>query len=57
MAGMHQDLVTEYIRLSGIEEIISTFPDQLDLMNPQRLLTSKTPEKSKKLNEKEKQRF
>ena len=57
MAGKHQDLVTEYIRLSGMEEIISTFPDQLDLMNSQRLLTSKTPEEDKKLNEMMKQAF
>jgi hypothetical protein len=56
-AGIHQDLVKEYIRLSGMEEIISTFPEQLDLMNSQRLLTSKTPEEDKKLNEMMKEAF
>jgi hypothetical protein len=50
-AGIHEKLVAEYIKLSGLEEVLSTFPEQLSAMSAQELLTSKTPEQDKKLYE------
>jgi hypothetical protein len=57
IAGIHEELVEEYIKLSGLEEVISTFPEQLETMGRQDLMTSKTPEQDKKLYEMMKQAF
>lgn len=48
-AGVHEDLVDKYIKISGIDEMLATFPGQIEAMNAQRILTSKNQELEKKI--------
>lgn len=48
-ADTHEDLVKKYIKLSGIGEVISSFPDQISSISAQRLLTSEQPDLEKKV--------
>jgi len=48
-AGVHEDLADKYIKISGTDKIIAVFPDQLEAMHKQRLLTSENPDLEKKI--------
>lgn len=50
-ASIHESLVSEYIELSGIAEVLSTYPEQLAGIANQNRMTSQTPERDKKLHE------
>ncbi|MGV1097831.1 hypothetical protein ACUUL3_00280 [Thiovibrio sp. JS02] len=42
-AGRHEDLVNKYIELSGFNEILAAFPEQIEAVAAQNQLTSKHP--------------
>lgn len=48
-AGVHEKLINKYIELSGLDQMLSTFPDQIDAMFSQKILTSEQPEFEKKV--------
>jgi len=48
-AGTHENLVRTYIKLSGFNDLISSFPDQLSSISAQRLLTSERPDLERKI--------
>ncbi len=48
-AGVHEKLINKYIELSGLDQMLSTFPEQIDAMFSQKIITSEQPEKEKKL--------
>ena len=48
-SGAHEKLVDKYIQLSGVDEMLLTFPDQIEAMSAQRLLTSEQPDLEKKI--------
>ncbi len=48
-AGVHEKLISKYIELSGIDQMLLTFPDQIDAMFSQKILTSEQPESEKRV--------
>ncbi len=48
-SGVHEKLVNKYIEISGLDQMLSTFPDQIDTMFSQKTLTSKQSETEKKV--------
>ena len=50
-ASTHEKLVSKYIELSGIEEILYSFPEQLEQTANQKSLTSTNPERDQKVVE------
>ncbi len=48
-AGVHEELINKYIELSGLDQTLTTFPDQIDAMSSQKILTSEQPEVEKKV--------
>lgn len=56
-ADSREELIAKYIKLSGVENALDSFPDQIEALSTQRLMTSKTPETDKKSTELLKESF
>ncbi len=48
-AGVHERLIKKYIETSGLDQMLLTFPDQIDAMFSQKILTSEQPEVEEKI--------
>ncbi|MCP4265772.1 MAG: hypothetical protein GY777_09380 [Candidatus Brocadiaceae bacterium] len=48
-AGLHEKLINKYIEISGLDQMLSTFPDQIDAIFSQNTLTSDQSETEKKV--------
>jgi len=56
-ADSPEEMLAKYIKLSGIENALTSLPEQLEALSAQRLMTSKNPETDKKTTELLKQSF
>ncbi len=56
-ADSREEMLAKYIKLSGIENALTSLPEQLEALSSQRLMTSKSPETDKKATELLKQSF
>lgn len=56
-AGTHEDMVTKYIEMSGIGEMLTSIPGQMDSLASQKNLTSKHPEVDNKVYQLMKESF
>ena len=56
-AETHQEMVRRYIELSGIKNMLSSFPEQMDAMAAQARLTSRDPQVEKQVFEVMKESF
>ncbi|MBN2429085.1 MAG: hypothetical protein JXK94_12180 [Deltaproteobacteria bacterium] len=57
VAETHQEMVQRYIEISGIKNMLTSFPEQMDAMAAQARLTSRDPEVEKQVFEMMKESF